>query len=247
MDAPLQGGPLAGRFHRVVEAQFRNSTRKLVDSDDEQRVLEELLDARAKAPVPPGFEDLHYLLYTPFRHPPLRNGTRFGTRYERGILYGSKALATAFAEVAYYRLLFLQGPREDLGPVPVQLTAFVFGIRARRAVDLARAPFSRRASQISAPDSYAHSQPLGAELRAAGIQACLYLSARAQPAALNLAVFDNVFVPKRPTREERFRCTADRARVELRSENLLGEQLRLVFLREQFLVSGRLPSPALDG
>ncbi|HXN55800.1 MAG TPA: RES family NAD+ phosphorylase [Myxococcales bacterium] len=243
---PSRTAPLAGRFHRVVEAQFRNSTRKLVDSDEEQRVLEELLDARAKAPVPPGFTDLHYLLYTPFRHPPLQNGTRFGTRYERGILYGAGALPTAFAEVAYYRLLFLQGPREDLGTVPVQLTAFAFGIRARRAVDLSRAPFSRHAARISSPDSYADSQPLGAQMRAAGVQACLYVSARARPAALNIAVFDNAFSPKKPTREERFRCTADRARVEFRSERLLGEELWLVFLREQFLVGGRLPSPALD-
>ena len=33
---------------RVIEAQHQLSTRKLVDSDEEQRVLEELLDARAK-------------------------------------------------------------------------------------------------------------------------------------------------------------------------------------------------------
>ena len=83
--------PLRGRFCRVVEAQFRNSTRKLVDSDAEQEALEALID-RAKDPVPPGFEDLHYLLYTPFRHPPLRNGSRFGTRQERGILYGAREL-----------------------------------------------------------------------------------------------------------------------------------------------------------
>src|SRR5207253_10794125 len=70
------------RFRRVVEAQFRNSTRKLVDSDDEQRALEELLDAKAKLSVPAGFEGLHYLLYTPFRHPPLRHGSRFGRSEE---------------------------------------------------------------------------------------------------------------------------------------------------------------------
>src|SRR5205823_4566220 len=90
-------GPLGGRFHRVVEAQFRNSTRKLCDSDEEQQVLESLIDERAKAPVPAGFEGLHYLLYTPFRHPPLRNGSRFGTRGERGILYGAKKLPAARA------------------------------------------------------------------------------------------------------------------------------------------------------
>ena len=126
---------LAGRFRRVVEAQFRNSTRKLVDSDDEQRVLEELLDARAKLPVPAGFEGLHYLLYTPFRHPPLRNGSRFGTRRERGILYAGRDLATVFAEVAYYRLVFLEGTSAALGAIHVDLTAFSFGLAARRGVE----------------------------------------------------------------------------------------------------------------
>ncbi|GAC1342310.1 MAG: RES family NAD+ phosphorylase [Myxococcales bacterium] len=247
MGPPIRSAPLEGRFHRVVEAQFRNSTRQLVDSDEEQGLLEELLDARAKAPVPEGFADLHYLLSTPFRHPPLRNGTRFGTRHERGILYGSAALATALAEVAYYRLLFLAGPREDLGPVRVPLTAFAFGIRARRAVDLSRAPFARLQAQISSRVSYARSQPLGARLRGAGIQACLYVSARARPAALNLAVFDNVFAPKKPTGEESFRCTADRGRVEFRAQSLIGAERRFVFARAQFLVDGRLPSPALSG
>src|SRR5256885_2917733 len=130
--------PLGGRFHRVVEAQFRNSTRKLCDSDEEQEVLEKLIDERAKAPVPAGFEGLHYLLSTPFRHPPLRNGSRFGTRQERGILYGARDLPTAFAEVAYYRLLFLEGTEADLGVVSVELTAFSFGIAARLAIHLTR-------------------------------------------------------------------------------------------------------------
>ena len=102
---------LGGRFHRVVEAQFRNSTRKLCDSDEEQEVLEKLIDERAKAPVPAGFEALHYLLYTPFRHPPLRNGSRFGTRQERGILYGARELPTAFAlESLANATAFLLGP-----------------------------------------------------------------------------------------------------------------------------------------
>ncbi|HYZ89810.1 MAG TPA: RES family NAD+ phosphorylase, partial [Myxococcales bacterium] len=114
----------------MVEAQFRNSTRKLVDSDAEQELLEELIDRRAKLPVPEGFEGLHYLLYTPFRHPPLRNGSRFGTRLERGILYGARELPTAFAEVAYYRLVFLDGPAIDLGELHLELTAFWFGISA---------------------------------------------------------------------------------------------------------------------
>jgi len=241
---PSRARRLAGRFRRVVEAQFRNSTRKLVDSDEEQQVLEELLDARAKLPVPAGFEGLHYLLYTPFRHPPLRNGSRFGTRRERGILYAARELATAFAEVAYYRLLFLEGSAAPLAPLLVDLTAFSFRIAAARGVDLTEAPFRRFEERISSPVSYADSQRLGAEMRADGIQACLYVSARARGRQVNLAVFENVFRPRRPLDEERWSCTAARERVEFRAQRLTGREARYAFEREQFLVQGRLPAPA---
>jgi hypothetical protein len=237
--------PLRGRFRRVVEAQFRNSTRRLVDSDEEQRVLEDLIDAHAKAPVPVGFEDLHYLLYTPFRHPPLRNGSRFGTRQQRGILYGARKLPTALAEVAYYRLVFLEGTRADLGELTTEHTAFRFGIQAERGVDLSAPPFREVEAAISSKTEYAASQQLGADMRAAGVEAALYVSARAAGREINLAVFENVFRPRRPMDEQGWTCTASRARVELRSRTLLGEPERHAFARAQFEVAGRLPAPAL--
>jgi hypothetical protein len=228
----------------VVEAQFRNSTRKLVDSDEEQRVLEELIDARAKLPVPEGFEGLHYLLYTPFRHPPLRNGSRFGTRRERGILYAARELPTAFAEVAYYRLLFLEGTAAPIAPLTVELTAFSFRISAARGVDLTGAPFREFEARISSPVTYADSQGLGAEMRADGVQACLYVSARARGRGVNLAVFENVFRPPRPLDEERWSCTAAREVVELRAQRLVGGDEGFRYERGQFLVDGKLPAPA---
>jgi hypothetical protein len=236
--------PLSGSFRRVVESQVVNSTRKLLDSDAEQAVLEELLDRRAKLPVPAGFEDLHYLLYTPFRHPPLRNGSRFGTRQERGILYGSSDLPTAFAEVAYYRLLFLEGSAADLGVLQVELTAFRFGLAARRGVDLTALPFSQFEARISSKVSYDEAQRLGREMREDGVECCLFVSARAARGT-NVAVFENLFSPKKPSGEERWSCVASRARVEMKSASLIGGAQALSFPREQFEVEGRLPAPAL--
>src|SRR6185436_5312824 len=92
---------------RVVEAQHQVSTRKLVDSTEEQILLEELIDSVKPPDITSG--RLHYLLFTPFRYPPLPHGSRFGGRHERGIWYGSLELRSAFAEVAYYRLLFIEG------------------------------------------------------------------------------------------------------------------------------------------
>ncbi|MGZ6142774.1 MAG: RES family NAD+ phosphorylase [Myxococcales bacterium] len=227
----------------MVEAQFRNSTRKLVDSDAEQAALEALLDERAKLPVPAEFAGLHYLLSTPFRHPPLPHGSRFGARHERGILYGARELPTAFAEVAYYRLLFLEGTAADLGLVTVELTAFSFGVAAKRGVDLTRAPFSRHQPEISSRTSYAASQRLGAQMRTDGASCCLYSSAR-QPGGTCVAVFDDVFKPRRPFGEERWTCAATRARVEFSAASLLRDPLRHAYDRGQFQVRGRLPAPA---
>ena len=208
-------------------------------------MLEELLDTRAKLPVPAGFEGLHYLLFTPFRHPPLRHGSRFGTRRERGILYASRELSTAFAEVAYYRLVFLEGTAAPLAPVLVDLTAFSFRISAARGVDLTQEPFRAFESRISSPVSYADAQQLGSEMREAGVQACLFTSARARGRAVNLAVFDDVFRPPRPFDESRWTCIAARQLVEFRTQRLAGPQQRWAFERSQFLVGGRLPAPAV--
>ena len=127
--------PYEGRPWRVVEAQHRNGTRRLVDSDEEQGVLEALID-RVKPPAPAGpeFRGLHYLLFTPFRHPPLPHGSRFGTRAEPSLFYASEVRETALAETAYYRLLFLEGTRAELGPVTVELSAFQVEVRTRAAV-----------------------------------------------------------------------------------------------------------------
>src|SRR5204862_2427670 len=73
---------------RAVEAQHQVSTRKLVDSAEEQELLEELIDRTKPPDMTAG--KTHYLLATPFRYPPLRHGSRFGTRHERGIWYGSE-------------------------------------------------------------------------------------------------------------------------------------------------------------
>src|SRR3954464_4226566 len=95
--------PLRASAYRAVEAQHQVSTRKLVDSSEEQILLEELIDSAKPPDVTRGRS--HYLLSTPFRYPPLLHGSRFGARHERGIWYGSETRRTAFAEVAYYRFV----------------------------------------------------------------------------------------------------------------------------------------------
>ncbi len=170
---------IAGPAWRAVESQHVTSTRKLVDSDDEQQVLEALIDT-AKPPWPLGrrFIGLHYLLATPFRHPPLRYGSRFGTRRERGIFYCAEAQATVFAEKAYYVLLFLEGTDADIEPLTRPLTVFQVRISTKKGADLTRAPFDGFVEQMSSATSYRDSQALGTAMRDAGLAAFRFTSAR---------------------------------------------------------------------
>lgn len=52
---------------RAVEAQHVVATMRLVDTLQEQELLERILEA-SKPPLPPGTQALHYLLSTPFRY-----------------------------------------------------------------------------------------------------------------------------------------------------------------------------------
>ena len=66
---------------------------------------------------------------------PLPHGSCFGTRSERSIWYGATGLRGVFAEVAYYRLLFLEGTGAPLDRVEVELSAFDVPVRTRRGID----------------------------------------------------------------------------------------------------------------
>jgi hypothetical protein len=229
----------------VVEAQHRNGTRRLVDSDEEQAILEGLIDrVKPPAPVGPEFRGLHYLLLTPFRHPPLPHGSRFGTRAERSLFYASEARETAMAETAYYRLLFLEGTRARLGPVTVELTAFQVEVRTRAAVDVDTPPFRAFLRALTSRRHYEAPQRLGQQMRAEGVELVRYPSARDAQHRPNVALFTpRAFARRSPRAPETWRCVATRERVELRKLDWF-EEVRLHFPRAQFEVGGVLPAPA---
>ena len=228
---------------RAVEAQHHVSTRKLVDSIDEQMLLEELIE-RAKPPAVAN-DRLHYLLSTPFRYPPLRYGSRFAARYERGLWYGSETRRTAFAEIAYYRLVFLEGTRADLGAVATQLTAFTVRVRTARGIDLVSPPFDAHRRAISSPVRYAQAQALGAAMRTAGVELFRYVSARDAQASVNVGVFSPaVFGNAKPRVLETWHCTATRERVEVTKRDYF-ERATHAFERADFLIDGVLPAPAV--
>lgn len=233
---------------RVVESQQRISTRQLVDSDAEHGVLEELIEA-SKPALTPGreFEGLDFLLFSPFRYPPLRHGSRFGARHERSLWYGSEALETALAELAYYRLLFFEGSAAALLPNRIPISAFQAAVRSAAAIDLTRPPFDAHREAISSRTVYAETQRLGSEMRSAGVEVVRYPSARDPQRRPNVALFSPAaFARKRPLRPpQTWYCTVTASRdVSWMREDVSG-LVKHEFPRSSFLVDGRFPAPAL--
>lgn len=228
---------------RVVEAQHLLSTRKLVDSAAEQELLEEMIDSvKPKDGTNGAF---HYLLFTPFRYPPLRHGSRFGTRQERGIWYGSEEKQSAFAEVAYYRLLFIAGSHASIAPLAATLTAFTVRVRSERAIDLTSKPFDEFRATISSPTSYDEAQALGAAMREAGVEIFRYRSARANDGC-NVGVFTPLaFHKSKPQKFETWHCTATASAIDFVRADFVGRREHEVFDRARFEIDGALPAPAI--
>ncbi len=228
---------------RAVEAQHQLSTRKLVSSADEQILLEDLIE-RAKPPMRGGGR-LHYLLTTPFRYPPLRHGSRFATRHERGVWYGSDSRDTAFAEAAYYRFVFREGTHAELGVISTPLTIFRAKARSAYGVDLAAPPFHAHRRAIASPTRYDAAQALGAAMRAAGVELFRYPSARDPNGGTNVGAFTpDVFGRAKPRELQTWQCVSTPDVVELAKRDYFGREL-LTFARDQFLVDGKLPAPAV--
>ena len=235
--------PLAARPVRVVEGQHVLATRRLVDSREEQELLEALLE-RVKPPLVDDVGRLHYLLAAPFRYPPLRHGSRFARPTERGVLYASERVATAMAEVAYYRFVFRAHTRARLPQTSVELTSFRVAIATPRALDLLRPPHLERVADLSSPTSWRASQELGSEARRRGIEVLRYRSARDPRGGANLAVLSpRAIADPRPRRLENWQCVTDDARVEIVRKDFLRDRV-FAFTRETFLVDGAFPLPS---
>ncbi len=170
---------------RVVEAQHILSARDLVDTRKEHDLLEELLE-ESKPPVD---KKKHYLIFTPFRYPPLDYGSRFGRIFEPSLWYGSLELETAFAEVGYYRLQFFKDSEADLEHIEIPMTAFKTYLSTDKGIDLTSPPFNAYAEKISNKSSYEYSQPLGTSMREENIEAFIFNSARAKDKGNNIAVY----------------------------------------------------------
>lgn len=225
---------LTAKPWRAVEAQHKVVTRKLVDSLTEQYLLEEMLENKKPPYMHADDKNLHYLLSTPFRYPPLKRGSRFGTRMQRGIWYGSARVKTALAEIAYYRFIFLEGSEAELGTVYADFTVFRASVKTSRGIDLTREPFLKHKASLTHPTDYTVTQMLGGKMREADIQAFRYFSARDKDNGINIAVLSSLaFDQKTPLASMHWHCIANLQQVEFVSQDIL-KQSQLKFTRNYF-------------
>lgn len=242
----FQTQPLGGLIYRIVESQKIVATRSLVDDAHEQQLLEELLE-RSKPPLPtelqPYADNLDYLLWTPFRYPPLRFGSRFSSRFEPSLFYAARSIATTLAEAAYYRFFFWSGMSTPpaSGKLETSHTVFATRILTAQGARLQAEPFVQHQQELTSKTSYQHCQELGAALREAGIKAFEFVSARDQEQRRNVALFT----------PEAFKSTQPESRLDLVCTTNANEVLFLdeknqktVHPLADFLVAGKLPQPA---
>jgi hypothetical protein len=235
--------PIAGELIRIVESQEQVATNRLVDNLVEQALLEQLLE-RSKPPLRSTRGDLHYLLSTPFRYPPLRHGSRFGRRHEPGIFYGSRTISTALAEAAYYRFVFWAGmsiPPPSNG-LTTEHTAFAAPYATDSGIRLHQPPFDRYTGELTRKDRYACTQVLGTRMREHGVLAFEYRSARDPGEGINAGLFDSgALAGTRPLWQQAWLCETRSGQVTFFSpaEGTVSHQLG------SFQSNGVLPLPAL--
>lgn len=232
---------IEGEALRVVESQEQVATSNLVDSLSEQSLLEEMLE-RSKPPLPASTEGLHYLLATPFRYPPLPCGSRFGRRFEPGLFYSSQKLATALSEAAYYRFVFWSGMES---PPPssrlmTQHTVFATNYRTVAGLQLQNPPFTGYEKFLIDPGDYTITQQLGSAMRAEGVSAFEYISARDPDKGINVALFSpDAFKDNGPSGQQAWLCETQADKVVFAQANNVFQ-----FDIDTFLADGVLPRPA---
>jgi len=181
---------IGGTCWRLVEAQHHVSTLKLVDSVDEQKLLEDLIE-ESKPPLPPECRDLHYLLSTPFRYGAVYpTGSRFRRAgMTEGVFYAAEAPQTAVAEMAFCRLLFFAESPDTPWPAnPAEYTAFSAEYATKKAIDLTKGKYSADRARWMHVTDYSHCQAFADAARAAKIEIIRYASVRDPDHGSNLAI-----------------------------------------------------------
>jgi RES domain len=234
---------LDGVVLRLVEQQGAQATRRTTDSLDEQAWLEDFLET-SKPELPSAEECVvrHRLLLTPFRYRK-RHGSRFATRWDRGLFYGSRSRWGCLLEGAYYELVFQDGPEQ---PFPrssaMRKALFHVQMRTERGLKLQDHGNRRLQTRLRDPVDSHFCQGTGRQMRDAGIEAFEYHSARSNEEVIQVGVISCCVFTGTPFDQVEVAFEACRHEVAIRC---LDDNTVHHFQRQQFEVAGLLPQPAI--
>lgn len=201
---------VSGTCWRVVESQHRVSTMKLVDTLEEQAMLEAVLEP-TKPPIPDECQQLDFLLFTPFRYgAPYPSGSRFRRAgVTPGVFYASDTADTAAAEMVFHRLLFFaDAPTLPWPQNAGEYTVFSAGYRTEKALDLTRPRLARDSRLWTHTTDYDACQTLAERARAADVEVLRYASVRtgSEVTALNIALLTcRAFTGRTPAARQTWR------------------------------------------
>lgn len=162
---------------RGVEAQHVVSTMRLVDTAQEQSLLEQMLED-SKPALPPTARPTHYLLSTPFRYSPA-HPSRFRPMNAKGQWYGAQSIYGACAEIAYWRHRFILDSAGLQDQVLLTEHSFFQGVLEGPSIDLMEPPWVQARAQWTHGSDYSATHAVAAQARHRDVQWLAYESARA--------------------------------------------------------------------
>jgi len=207
--------------YRCIESSKKIASMAVVDTLEEQFLLEEMVDSTKPPAEPPNGYD--YLIRTPFRYPPLRHGSRFGTISDPSFFYASGSINTCFSECAYYRHLFITDNDAELGNQVISYhVVFTVKLHASNMVDLTASCYDEFQHKLKDSKDYSFTQRVGEyvdEFLGAGV--IKFNSARAD--GVNYAVSDiNCIKSKKPIKREQFTCISSAKEILIDYEGILN-------------------------
>jgi hypothetical protein len=228
---------------RAVEAQHVVATAALVDTLDEQHLLERLLE-ESKPAVPPATRRLHWLLFTPFRYPPPPGGSRFRGPRDPGVFYGADEIRTACAELGYWRWRHLADV-PALAAMPTKPQTLFRARLATPSVDLRKPPFARDRTEWTRAEDYAACQRFAHVAREAGVGAIRYESVRdPRGGACGAVLSPAAFASPAPLEQQTWMLSVTRERVVWQRTGVLRDHEFEFAAAPWQGVATRAPAPA---
>ncbi len=231
------------RFYRVVESQESAATMQIVDTLEEQSLLEDIIES-SKPPIPHLADKpkRHYLLSTPFRYPPLKYGSRYGRQYESSIFYASHNVKSALYESAFYSFYFMSRSEKPFeGVITNKKSSFAANISTKNYVNLCLIEDPELQRALKHKSNYTYPQKVGAYMRDEGVDAFSYYSAR-EGGGKHIGVFYLDTIIGLPEEERQWQ-------IKQSPEHLVyycpaDTSLNMEFSIDTFYVDGKLPHPS---